>query len=113
MSNMLPSRSIAECAARIALRRRSAKLHATSKSRKSALEVLIVAIRQRQHTPGQRRNVYRYSSTWPVSRLSGEVIGTLKRCSQKANPGSPAKSRVVFSDTWREQPIQPDTDYRS
>src|SRR5713226_6585455 len=52
-------------------------------------------------------------STWPVSRLSGEVIGTLKRCSQKANPGSPAKSRVVFSDTWREQPIQPDTDYRS
>src|SRR5205807_3545006 len=44
------------------------------------------------------------AATCPCSRLSEEVIGTLKRWSQKANPGSPAKSRVVFTDTWRQQP---------
>jgi len=53
------------------------------------------------------------SASTTAGRLTGEVIGTLKRCSQQANPGLPAESSLVFTDTWREQPIQPDTDYRS
>ena len=29
------------------------------------------------------------------TRLNGDMIGTPNKCSQKVNPGSPAKSRVV------------------
>src|SRR5260370_17699637 len=47
------------------------------------------------HAPAKQAGLP--ASHWTYSWVCGEVIGTPKTCPQKANPGSPAKSRVVFT----------------